>query len=92
LTIADQIAGDYESAVAYFHVHPDIGISANSDSGWLLQLPKGQKITVTVDMGDSHWSPSFYAPEFGKRIKTKCLEVPLGEEGARVIINWSSND
>lgn len=92
LTISDQITGDFESAVAYFHVHPDIGISANSDSGWLLQLPKGQKITVYVEMGDSNWSPSFYAPEFGKRIKTKCLEVPLGQEGACVTINWSSND
>jgi len=92
LTISDQITSDYESAVAYFHVHPDIGISANSDSGWLLQLPKGQKITVYVEMGDSHWSPSFYAPEFGKKVKTQCLEVPLGQEGACVTINWSSND
>ena len=92
LTITDQITGDFESAIAYFHVHPDIRISANSDGGWLLQLPQAQKITVTVEMGDSHLSPSFYAPEFGKRIKTQCLEVSLGQEGARVTINWSSND
>jgi len=92
LTISDQITGDFDSAVAYFHVHPDVGMSANSDSSWQLKLPKGQKITVTVEMGDSHLSPCFYAPEFGRRLKTQCLEVPLGQEGARVTINWSSND
>jgi len=92
LTIADQINGDFESAVAYFHLHPDIGISANSDGSWLLQLPKGQIITVTIEMGNSQKLPSFFAPEFGNRIETQCLLVALTTEGSRVTINWSSND
>jgi len=92
LTITDQINGGFESAVAYFHLHPDIGISANSDGSWLLQLPKGQIITVTIEMGNSQKLPSFFAPEFGNRIETQCLLVALTTEGSRVTINWSSND
>ena len=92
LTVADQIIGDFESAIAYFHVHPDIDISANSDGAWLLQLPKGQKIALTVEAGDSRITSSFYAPEFGKRLETQCLLVALATQGSRLIINWNLND
>lgn len=90
LVVSDQIDGYFEHAVAYFHVHPDITISAHSAGGWLLQLPEGQKILVNVETGDPQWSPSYYAPEFGKRFETCCLKVKLGEEGARLRIDWSS--
>ena len=92
LTVSDKVDGNFESAVAYFHVHTDISISANAGGDWLLQLPQGQKISVNVETGDPKWSRSYYAPEFGKRFETQCLEVMLDKEGSRVTISWSSND
>ena len=92
LIVSDNVSGVFESAIAHFHVHPDISISANAEGCWTLQLPKGQKVYVIVETGDSNWSPSFYAPEFGKRLETQCLKVALSKEGARVAINWSSSD
>lgn len=92
LTVSDNINGAFESAIAYFHVHPDICIFANGGASWLLQLPQGQKVIVTVKTGDSQLTPSFYAPEFGKRLETQCLKIALAKEDSRVTINWSSYD
>jgi len=92
LIVSDEINGDYESAVAYFHVHPDINISENAIGGWWLHLPQQKKVSVIVEFGNSEWISSFYAPEFGKRLKTRCLKIELPKEGSRVTINWSSND
>lgn len=92
LIVSDEINGDYESAVAYFHVHPDINISENAIGGWWLHLPQQKKVSVIVEFGNSEWISSFYAPEFGKRLKARCLKIELPKEGSRVTINWSSND
>ena len=89
LVISDQIVGDFECAVAYFHVHPDMKISVDASGGWVLVM-EGQKISVSVEVGDPKWSSSYFAPEFGCRLRTQCLEVALGSEGARVCIEWSS--
>lgn len=92
LRVFDQVDGDIESAVAYFHVHPNVVVSDNPVGGWLLLLPGGQKISVVVETGGSEWIPSFYAPEFGKRLESQCLKVALAKEGSHVSINWSSNE
>jgi len=91
LTVSDEINGDYESAEAYFHVHPNINISENA-CGWLLHLPQRIKASVNVEVGNSEWISSFYAPEFGKRLKTRCLKIEIPKEGSRVTIDWSFND
>ena len=92
LTIYDQIDAEMKSAVAFFHVHPDITISADSGSGWLLHLPQGQKVSLKVKRGDPQWSQSHYALEFGKRLNNQCLIVTLSKKSSIVTIKWSSND
>lgn len=92
LTVCDHINGHFEHAVAYFHVHPTITISGDDDYGWLLQLPQGKKVLMKVELGNPQWSVSHYAPEFGKRMRTKCLKVKLAKNGARVSIDWSFNE
>ncbi len=92
LKVIDKIDGGFNHAIAYFHVHPDISISANSVGGYQLQLPQGQKITVKVNTGNPRWSLSYYAPEFGKRLETQCLKVAIATKGSQITVNWSSND
>jgi hypothetical protein len=46
---------------------------------------------LTVEYGVAQEIASFYAPEFGKRLETRCLRVTLGAEGSRVRIDWSLN-
>ena len=91
LIISDEIDGDFEDAIAYFHLHPSVRSYAKLD-GYLLQLPNGQSISLKVESRDSKWSSSYYAPAFGKRLQTQCLEVVLAPSGARVSINWNSHD
>jgi len=90
LVVSDQIDDDLECAVAYFHVHPAVTISADAAGGWRLQLPHGKRALVTVEAGEASIVPSYYALEFGKRLDAQCLQVALGKEGARMRIDWSS--
>ena len=92
LVVSDQIDGHFDRAIARFHVHPTVTISSVDAGGWLLKLSRGQKILVNVEAGVPQWSQSHHAPEFGMRLEMQCLEVVLGENGARVCITWSSDD
>jgi len=90
LVVTDHIAGRFDHAFAYFHLHPSMTVSSDASGHWVLQLPQGYRALVTVEAGEASVENSHYAPEFGKRLKTKCLKVALGTEGARVRIDWSS--
>jgi len=92
LIVFDKINGDFKHAIAYFHLHPSINVSTNSIDSYQLQLPQGQKVTVNVEVGNTQLIQSHYAPEFGKRLKTKCIKVELATEGSRITIDWSSDD
>jgi uncharacterized heparinase superfamily protein len=91
LVIEDRIDGRHEKAEAFFHLHPSIEVVSNQGSAWILQLPQGQQVSLTVEYGVAQEIASFYAPEFGKRLVTRCLRVTLGLDGSRVRMDWSLN-
>ncbi|MBF9022623.1 heparinase [Rhodobacterales bacterium FZCC0069] len=90
LVVSDHVDGSFRCAVAYFHVHPAMIISSIAANDWLLHTPQGHTVLVSVELGVPEWSTSYYAPEFGIRLKRHCLKVGLGEIGARVRIDWGS--
>lgn len=89
LVIKDHIEGSFKSAHAYFHFHPSITIVKNQDRILNLEMSNGQKIVLEVKIGQPIIETSYYSPEFGKRIKTKCLKVSLDQEdGSCIKILW----
>ena len=88
LVISDQIDGYCETADAYLHLHPSISISSISERVWLLELPGGKLTLVEVEIGDSELIPSYYAPEFGKRLKSWTLKLGLEKLCSCVRITW----
>jgi uncharacterized heparinase superfamily protein len=89
LVIKDHIEGSFKSAHAYFHFHPSITIVKNQDRILNLEMSNGQKIVFEVKIGQPIIETSYYSPEFGKRIKTKCLKVSLDQEdGSCIKILW----
>ena len=89
LIVEDRIRGAFQSANAYFHLHPAIDISANNLGSWKLRLPEGQQVCIQVEKGDAELKQSYYAPEFGKRLESRCLKIALEHSGSRVRIGWS---
>jgi len=89
LVVLDQIIGNFVSAVARFHFHPDILVAQTDEFNWVLNLPDKQQIFIKVLKGRGLIDDSWHSPEFGKRIKSSCLEINFGiEENIGLEISW----
>ena len=77
LEVTDTLTGKFESAVAYFHLHPAVNASLIGGAIKLL-LPDGTRCRLVVDGGevqleDSTWHPEFGLSEPSKRVAVKFL-------------------
>lgn len=89
LRVEDRIEGAYRSAQARYHLHPAVQVIAGPDGrSGALKLPAGRQVTWRA----SHpvrVEPSRYAPEFGRKLETRCLVVDLqGAEPALLVLSW----
>jgi hypothetical protein len=55
---------------------------------WLLELLGGESVRIIVLTGSARLEKAKYAPEFGKILPTKSLEVDLIEGFARTQLIW----
>ena len=70
LIIEDNVEGSFESAFAYFHLHPQIHISKNLKNNFILTMPNGIDVILEVKKGIVQIENSYYSPEFGKKYET----------------------
>ena len=92
LIISDFVVNSYSSAIARFHLHPDIELStSDSTNTWFLQLPSTEIISFKVIKGLVSIEPSKYAPEFGVTLSSQCLAVCLEQNWSKVIISWNDS-
>lgn len=78
--IGDEITGRYDSAVARFHLHPDIKADIADDGcGGCLTTGRGRRIAFEAS-APVRLAPSYWAPEFGKQCATHALaaDIPAG--------------
>ena len=81
LEVTDTLLGKFKSAVAYFHIHPDVSASIRGDAVELI-LPDGKRCEVWVDGGElvleeSSWHSGFGMSEMNWRVAVRfsCQEV-----------------
>ena len=89
LVVRDKIEGSFDTAFAYFHLHPSITVSNVGPFEWILYLPEGKLVTIKAEADGAEWISSYYAFEFGKRISKQCLKLKLAISGCRINIDWS---
>ena len=88
LVVTDRIEGKFHSAVSRFHLHPDVSVKDENSTRILLETAGGL-VTVEVLGSELQIEPSIYCPEFGKRIPTQCISIPIGETGSiQTTISW----
>jgi len=89
VVIEDQIKGSFDNAFAYFHFHPSIKILKKNDTILKLIMLNKKKVVLNIKKGKPFLEKSYYSPEFGKRIITKCLKVSLDKvNGSSIQISW----
>lgn len=94
LLVQDQVVGEFETAVAHFHFHPNIRFAATDRCHYSLRLPdSGQEVQLTIRSGTASVGKSFFSPEFGIRLNSHCLAVrPEFDNSIIVEISWSINE
>lgn len=96
LSIEDELRGadaQYSgaSAVAHFHVHPEVAARRSDNDSLVLQLPAGETVRMqfdgaaSVSIADSTWHPRFGAAEPNQRIV-----VRLASSRLQIRISWST--
>jgi uncharacterized heparinase superfamily protein len=90
LCISDTVEGRCMSAVARYHLHPDVGCDVDAQGGGgVLRLPGGQSVRWRVAGGTLRLAESRYCPEFGLRQTRPCLEIAFAAGGdATLELNW----
>lgn len=90
LCITDRVEGGCGSAVARYHLHPDVGCEVDAQgSGGVLRLPGGQSVRWRVAGGTPRLAESRYCPEFGLRLARPCLEIVFASDcDARLEMSW----
>lgn len=94
LVVQDQVVGEFETAFANFHFHPDVKVTVIDRRTYLLHLPSsGQEIQFFVLSGAASIELSYFAPEFGIRLKSQCLSVRFESySDIAVEISWSIDE
>ncbi len=83
IAVTDRIEGKFETAVARFHLHPDVFVG-NDQS---LKVA-GRTIVWAVKNGTSRLVQSSWHPEFGKSIESNCLEVSFTNSEITTEFTW----
>ncbi len=84
LLIVDRVSGIFTQAIARFHMHPAIEISAEQ----ALRLPNGRWVQWSVGGGTPRVVPSLWHPEFGVSIANQCIEVEFEGPEVSVYLHW----
>jgi uncharacterized heparinase superfamily protein len=94
LVVQDQIEGRFETAVAFFHFHPDIKVTVINHNSYALRLPNsGEEVHVFILNGAGNIEQGFFASEFGIRQESQCLAVRFEPNKDIVVeISWAINE
>ena len=94
LIVQDSIRGNFESAIARFHIHPDLRIYSVDRHTYSLRFPDSQQdVKVFVLNGASFVEHGFFSPEFGTRLNSQCLVVRFqNDNNIAVKISWGTNE
>ena len=74
LQVKDTLAGKFTEAVAYFHFHPGVSVSAEGECIFLT-LPDGHRCEMRVQGGRAVVEGGTWHPEFGVCEANKCVVV-----------------
>ena len=90
LDIEDEVSGSYSSAVAFLHLHPDVGAIAAGHEVQL-QLAAGPVAHVTFEHADAvEVEPSTWQPAFGAQIPSRRIVARFGSGRLLTRVRWDT--
>jgi uncharacterized heparinase superfamily protein len=87
LLVDDRLEGTFSSAVAYWHPHPDLGITQASDGTVRFRSQDGLEILMSGS-AVTRSEPSSWHPEFGLAIANSALVTPVVGQAQSTRFQW----
>ena len=87
LQIIDEIDGNFEQAIGYLHLHPDINITEKSNTACRL-VCGDYFVNISVESGELSTVDSNWHPEFGKLVPNVTLKVKHLTNKVSTNIEW----
>ena len=87
MKITDTVEGNFKTARARFHFHPDADIQASAD-GFAVDLNGGQQMEIGIEGGVSTILSTTWHPGFGRSQPNQCLEVVFKGPRIETVFNW----
>ncbi|NCC40346.1 MAG: alginate lyase family protein [Gammaproteobacteria bacterium] len=93
LVVTDRIEGVCRSAIARFHLHPQVeGIEPSiGEACGTLRLANGACIHWRVTGGHPRLVPDTWHPEFGRSVPSQCLEVVMTADQCAMELTWAAS-
>lgn len=89
LQITDTLDGSYDSALAYWHLHPSLSIELVGENSFEVMLSKGNLVRLHISGGSAYLGEGSWHPEFGRSIPNQKLIVQLTGYEMTLSIEWS---
>jgi uncharacterized heparinase superfamily protein len=90
LTVVDEIKGDFDQAVARYHLHPDVGVKLTDNEG-TLSFSGEKYMKFSVGEGAANMISGTWHPAFGIKNKNHCIEIKLLAKREEIVFKWESN-
>ena len=85
LEIIDTIEGRFQSAVARYHLHPEIRVKGDNE----LELPNGKTVKYVLDGAPLRIEKTSWHSEFGKTIESQCLALDFDGPEVSITFSWA---
>tara|TARA_B100000902_G_scaffold398395_1_gene464993 strand:+ start:912 stop:2588 length:1677 start_codon:yes stop_codon:yes gene_type:complete len=90
LLVEDRLTGNFGVACAHWHFGPGITINQVGEGQFVLSLPSGQNVNISLMGGVAEIMDSTWHPRFGASIPNKKLVVFLNSSKMILQIDWST--
>lgn len=88
IKIIDKISLDTSYAIANFNLDPQVKVSKRNENNNYILNKRNKTVNFLVKNGEAKIVNKFYASEFGRLEKTKCISIKLQKGKSEVIITW----
>jgi uncharacterized heparinase superfamily protein len=90
LEISDHVSGNFETAAAFFHLHPGVALEATGSAGIILTVPGHGAVRVAFEGASSvEVLPGSWHPRFGVAVANSCLKVTLMAAALTTRLTWA---
>jgi uncharacterized heparinase superfamily protein len=90
LHIEDRVSGQFRTAAAHLHLHPDVGVQVVSECELELTGTEGTCMRVTFDGAAAvEVRPCHWYPEFGVAVANRCIVARFAGNTLATHMEWS---